>query len=223
MIRKLCYQAMLKFSLGVLMVGGLIFFYAGSFHYWQAWLLMFILFIPMLGVGITLLVKNPDLLRKRLNAKEEQIEQKWVMKMSGVIFMAGFVVAGLTYRWHWLVLPDWVSWMGTILFLAAYGMYAEVLRENCYLSRVVEVWEGQQVIDQGLYGIVRHPMYSATLVLFLSIPLVLGSVSSFIIFLLYPFIIAKRIRNEEQVLAKELRGYTAYQEKVRYKLIPWIW
>ena len=137
--------------------------------------------------------------------------------------MAGFVVAGLTYRWHWLVLPDWVSWMGTILFLAAYGMYAEVLRENCYLSRVVEVWEGQQVIDQGLYGIVRHPMYSATLVLFLSIPLVLGSVSSFIIFLLYPFIIAKRIRNEEQVLAKELRGYTAYQEKVRYKLIPWIW
>lgn len=223
MIRKLCYQAMLKFFLGVMMVGGLLFFSAGSFYYWQAWLLMTILFIPMLGLEITLLVKNPDLLRKRLNAKEEHIEQKWVIKMSGVIFTAGFVVAGLTFRWQRLVLPNWVSWIGAILFLVAYVMYVEVLRENCYLSRVVEVQENQEIIDDGLYGIVRHPMYSATLVLFLSIPLVLGSISSFIIFLLYPLIIVKRIRNEEQVLAKGLRGYTAYQEKVRYKLIPWIW
>ena len=223
MKKSLCCQAGLKFFFGVLMVGGLIFFYAGSFHYWQAWLLMFILFIPMLGVGITLLVKNPDLLRKRLNAKEEQIEQKWVMKMSGVIFMAGFVVAGLTYRWHWLVLPDWVSWMGAVLFLFAYGMYAEVLRENRYVSRVVEVQAEQEVIDHGLYGMVRHPMYSATLLLFLSIPLILGSPISFVIFLMYPFILVMRIKNEEQVLEKELTGYSAYKKRVRYKLIPLLW
>lgn len=205
------------------MVGGLLFFSAGSFHYWQAWLLMAILFIPMLGVGITLLVKNPELLKRRLEVKEKQVEQKYLINISGLMFVCGFVVAGLTFRWHGGMLPNWVSWLGTLLFLSAYLIYAEVLRENRYLSRVVEVWEGQQVIDQGLYGIVRHPMYSATLVLFLSIPLVLGSISSFIIFLVYPFIIAKRIQNEEQVLEKKLKGYTAYQERVRYKLIPWMW
>lgn len=223
MKKSLCCQAGLKFFFGVLMVGGLLFLAAGSFHYWQGWLLMAILFIPMLGIGLLLMVKNPDLPRNRLNARETQVKQRWLVRLSGLMFTLGFVVAGLTYRWHGEMLPNWVSWMGAVLFLFAYGMYAEVLRENRYVSRVVEVQAEQEVIDHGLYGMVRHPMYSATLLLFLSIPIILGSPISFVIFLMYPFILVMRIQNEEQVLEKELTGYSEYKKRVRYKLILLIW
>lgn len=170
-----------------------------------------------------MMFKNPALLKKRLNAREQQAEQILVIKLSGLMFVMGFIAAGLNFRFRWIILPDWVLWAGAVLFLLSYLLYAEVLRENTYLSRTVEVQDGQKVIDTGLYGIVRHPMYSATIVLFLSMPLVLGSIISFVIFLTYPVIIAKRIRNEEAVLEKELDGYSAYKKKVRYKVIPFIW
>ena len=212
-----------KFLLGVVLVGVLVFWPAGTLHFWQGWLFMGILFVPMFLAGIVMLKKNPALLEKRLNAKEKEREQSLVVKLSGLMFLLGFIVAGLTVRFNWYILPKVVSVVAAVVFLAAYGLYAEVLRENTYLSRTIEVQKGQRVVDTGLYGIVRHPMYSVTVVLFLAMPLVLGSVFSLIIFLVYPFLIAKRIRNEEQVLTAELAGYAAYKEKVRWRLLPFIW
>lgn len=223
MTKELFYQAILKFVLGVAAIGILIFLPAGTMDYWNAWLFMGILFIPMFLAGIIMMLKAPELLKKRLNGKEQQSEQKLVIKLSGLMFVMGFVIAGFNFRFQWIVLPDWVIWTGAIIFLFSYLLYAEVLRENTYLSRTVEVQNGQKVIDTGLYGIVRHPMYSVTIILFLSMPLVLGSVISFAVFLAYPFIIAKRIRNEEAVLEKDLEGYIAYKKKVKYKIIPFIW
>ena len=223
MTKKLFIQAMVKFLSGVLLVGLLIFLPAGTLSFWKGWLLMGILFIPMFIAGIIMLVKNPELLRKRLNAREQQTEQKQVIKLSGLMFILGFLLAGLDYRFTWYRLPDLVSRAAAVMFLLAYLMYAEVLRENTYLSRTVEVQQGQQVIDTGLYGIVRHPMYSATVLLFLSIPLVLGSVISFVVFLIYPVVIAKRIRNEERILEDGLAGYSEYKKRIKYKLIPFIW
>ena len=223
MTRKLLYQAILKFILGVAIVGILLFLPAGTFYYWNAWLLMGILFIPMFFAGIVMMVKNPELLKKRLNAKEEQPEQSLVIKLSGLMFILGFVIAGLNFRFKWIMLSDWISWVGVAIFLFSYLLYAEVLRENTYLSRTIAVQKGQKVIDTGLYGIVRHPMYTVTIFLFLSMPLVLGSIISFVVFLAYPIIIAKRIRNEETVLEKNLDGYIEYKKKVRYKVIPFLW
>ena len=220
---KLFIQAITKFLAGLLLVSILVFLPAGTLAYWQAWLLIGILFIPMFIAGLVMMKKSPDLLRKRLNAKEEQDEQKTVILLSGLMFLAAFVLAGLNFRFGWIVLPGWVSYAAAAVFLAAYALYAEVLRENVYLSRTVEVQENQKVINTGLYGIVRHPMYMTTLLLFLSMPLVLGSPVSFLIMLLYIPIIAKRIRNEEQVLERGLDGYTEYKEQVRYKVIPFIW
>ena len=216
-------QALIKFFTGLLIVGLLLFIPAGSFSYRQAWLLIGILFIPMFIAGLVMMKKSPDLLRKRLNFKEEQNEQKKVILLSGLMFLAAFIVAGLNFRFRWIILPDWVSYAAAAVFLIAYALYAEVLRENAYLSRTVEVQEDQKVIDTGLYGIVRHPMYMSTLLLFLSMPVVLGSVISFGIILLYIPIINKRIRNEEQVLEEGLDGYTDYEKRVRYRVIPFVW
>lgn len=220
---KLFFQAIIKFVLGVILVGLLIFLPAGSFEYINGWIFMGILFIPMFCAGIVMMFKNPELLSSRLDAKEKQREQNLVVKLSGLMFIAGFVLAGLNYRFDWYMVPETVSIIASVVFLIAYALYAEVLRENTYLSRTIEVQEGQKVIDTGLYGIVRHPMYSVTLLLFLSMPLVLGSVFSFIVFLAYPFIIANRLINEEKFLEKELHGYTEYKQKVKYRLIPFIW
>lgn len=223
MDKKLFLQAVSKFLLGAAVVGALLFFPAGTLRYWNAWLFMGILFIPMFLAGIFLMWKNPELLRKRLQSKENQSEQKTVILLSGIMFLCGFLICGFHYRFGWPACPGWAVTTAVIVFLAAYGMYAEVLRENTYLSRTVEVQENQRVIDTGLYGVVRHPMYCATIFLFLSMPLVLGSWLAFLIFLGYPLLIAKRIRNEEQVLEKELAGYSAYKDKVKYKVIPFVW
>ena len=223
MTTKLFFQALIKFFAGLLLVGLLLFLPAGTFAYWQAWLFIGILFVPMFIAGIVLIVRQPELLRKRLDAKEQQQDQKWVVALSGLMFIAMFVVAGLSHRFGWYMLPDWAVFVATVVFLAAYALYAEVMRENVWLSRTIEVQENQQVVSTGLYGIVRHPMYSATLLLFLSMPLVLASPWSFAIMLLYIPIIALRIRNEEQVLERELKGYTEYKQRVKYKLIPFIW
>lgn len=223
MTGKLFVQAITKFLLGVILVGALIFLPAGTFLFSNGWILMGVLFAPMFIAGIVMMFKNPELLKKRLNAKEKQKEQSVVVKLSGLMFLAGFIVAGLGVRFDWYILPKSVALVATVVFVIAYILYAEVLRENTYLSRTIEVQEGQKVIDTGLYGIVRHPMYSVTLLLFLSMPIILGSVYSFIIFLAYPFIIAKRIKNEEALLEKELMGYREYKEKVRFRLIPYIW
>ena len=223
MEKDLCFKALLKFSLGVVAIGILLFLPAETFHYWKAWLLMGILFIPMLFAGIVLLLKNPDLLKKRLNTKESQAEQRLVINLSAAMSLLGFVLAGLNFRFGWIIAPDWLSWTGTAIFLLSYMLYAEVLKENAYLSRTVEVQKGQKVVDTGLYGIVRHPMYTITIFLFLSMPLVLGSLISFVVFLAYPVIIAKRIINEEAVLEKDLDGYTEYKKKVKYKIIPYVW
>jgi len=220
---KLFFQAIIKYLLGVVLVGLLIFLPAGTLRFWGGWLLMAILFAPMFLAGVVMMVKNPYLLQKRLEAKEKQREQSLVIKLSGVMFLAGFVVAGLGFRFDWYTLPRAVSFGAAVVFLAAYVLYAEVLRENTYLSRTIEVQENQKVIDTGLYGVVRHPMYSATLLLFLSMPLVLGSVYSFFIFLAYPFLIANRIKHEERFLQKELPGYREYCQKVKYRLIPFVW
>lgn len=220
---KLFSQAIAKFLGGLLIVGLLLFLPAGTFSYWQGWLLIGILFIPMFIAGLVMMKKSPELLRKRLDAKEEQSEQKTVIALSGLMFLAAFVVAGLNFRFQWIVLPAWVSWAAAVVFLLAYALYAEVLRENVWLSRTIEVQENQKVIDTGLYGIVRHPMYMSTLLLFLSMPLVLGSILSFVIMLAYIPIIAKRIRNEEQVMESGLAGYAEYMKRVRYKVIPFVW
>lgn len=220
---KLFIQAITKFLAGAVLVGVLIFLPAGTFSYTNGWLFMGILFVPMFFAGIVMMFKNPKLLKKRLHAKEEQKEQRLVVKLSGLMFLAGFIVAGLGVRFHWYMLPRKVVIGAALVFFVAYVLYAEVLRENTYLSRTIEVQENQKVIDTGLYSIVRHPMYSATLLLFLSMPMVLGSIYSFLVFLVYPVIIGKRIKNEEALLEKELDGYSEYMKKVKYRLIPFIW
>ncbi len=220
---KLFTQAVTKFIAGFIVVSILLFIPAGTLDYWNAWIFIGILFIPMFIAGIILMIKNPALLRKRLNAKEKETDQKAVILFSGLMFISGFIISGMNYRFQWLILPKWIVVAATVAFLLAYLLYAEVLRENTYLSRTVEVQVNQKVIDTGLYGIVRHPMYSSTILLFLSMPLVLGSFISFIIFCAYPFIIAKRINNEEQVLERELAGYSEYKNKVKYRIIPFIW
>ena len=223
MSKKLFLQAILKFVFGVLLVGLLVFLPAGTLQYFQGWLFMGILFVPMFIAGIVMMVKNPQLLESRLNAKEKQSDQNLVVKLSGLMFLAGFLVAGLDFRFGWLTLSKGVSIGAAVVFLIAYVLYAEVLRENTYLSRTIEVQENQKVIDTGLYGIVRHPMYFATVLLFLAMPLVLGSLISFVIFLTYPFLIAKRIKGEEEFLEQELPGYKEYKEKVKYRLLPFVW
>lgn len=223
MTAKLFFGAVLKFILGVLLVGTLIFLPAGTFGFFGGWLLMGILFVPMFVAGIVMMIKNPKLLKSRLNAKEKRKAQDMVVKLSGLMFIAGFVVAGLGVRFGWYILPTWAKIVGAVAFLAAYVLYAEVLRENTYLSRTIEVQENQKVVDTGLYGIVRHPMYSVTLLLFISMPIVLGSVFALPIFLVYPFIIAKRIKDEEEFLLQELEGYAEYKKKVKYRLIPFVW
>ncbi|MBR2721455.1 MAG: isoprenylcysteine carboxylmethyltransferase family protein [Clostridia bacterium] len=220
---KLFIQAIVKFVFGILLVGLLIFLPAGTLLYWQGLLLMGILFVPMLIAGIVMMFKNPELLKKRLDAKEKESTQKWVLLFSGIIFIGGFVLAGLGHRFGWYTLPTPVTVIGVILFLVAYILYAEVLRENTYLSRTVEVQENQTVIDTGLYGLVRHPMYAATVLLFLMIPIVLGSLYAFFVFLPYPLVLAMRIKNEEEVLSRELAGYPEYKQKVKYRMIPFIW
>ena len=220
---KLFFEAILKFVLGVLIIGVLMFWPAGTFGFWNAWLLMGLLFIPMFIAGIILLIKNPDLLKKRLDAKEKEGEQKKVIGMSAIIFILGFVLAGLDFRNGWSNMPLWVVMSASIIFIISYILYAEVLRENIYLSRTIEVQENQKVIDTGLYGIVRHPMYFVTTLLFLSFPLILGSWISFAIFCFFPFLLLKRIKNEEEVLEKGLEGYKQYKQKVKYRMIPFVW
>ena len=220
---KLFMQAIIKFTAGLILVGLLLFLPAGTFAFWQAWLFIGILFVPMLIAGFVMMFRSPELLRKRLNAKEEQKEQKAVVALSGIMFLAAFVIAGLNFRFKWLVMPDWTVIIGTVVFLLAYAMYAEVLRENAYLSRTIEVQEDQKVIDAGLYGIVRHPMYSATLFLFISMGFVLASPISVAILLLYIPIIAKRMKNEEKILEEGLEGYIDYKKRVKYKVIPFVW
>ena len=223
MNKKLFANAIVKFLSGIVLVALPLFLSAGSFGYWNAWLLIGILFIPMFIAGIILMKKNPYLLEKRLDVKEKQSQQKTVIALSSIMFLSGFIVAGLDFRFQWIKIPEWTAIIGAVIFLIAYGLYAEVLRENTYLSRTIEVQENQKVIDTGLYGIVRHPMYAVTVILFLSMPIVLGSLIAFIIFLTYPFIIAGRIKNEEKVLEEGLAGYKEYKQKVKYRLIPFIW
>lgn len=220
---KLLFSALIKVTLGILLVGALIFLPAGTLAFAKGWLLMGLLFIPMLIAGFVMLFKAPKLLAKRLDAKEKQGDQKLVVAMSGLMFVAGFVVAGLDYRYSWSRMPMAVTVASSVLFLLAYGLYAEVLRENAYLSRTVKVEEGQTVISTGLYGIVRHPMYAATILLFIMMPLVLGSWYAAIIFLAYPVLIVIRLSGEEKLLLKELPGYGQYREKVKYRIIPFIW
>ncbi len=223
MTMKLFWSAVGKFALGAALVGALVFVPAGTMEYRQGWLFMGILFVPMFLAGIVMMAKSPELLRKRLNAKEKQGDQSLVIKLSGLMFVAGFILAGLSHRFGWLPLPDWVSYIAAGAFLFGYFLYAEVLRENAWLSRTIEVQEGQKIIDTGLYGIVRHPMYSATVLLFLAMPLVLGSIVSFLVFLLYPILIAFRIKGEEKLLEAELSGYGEFKKKVKYRLLPFVW
>jgi len=220
---KLFGRAIVKFLGGVLLLGLLLFLPAGTLRWRQGWLLMGILFIPMFVAGLVMMKKSPGLLEKRLNAREEQGAQRRVILFSALMFLAAFVVAGLNHRFRWIVLPEWVSWVFAGVFLLGYLLYAEVLRENEWLSRTVEVQENQQVVDTGLYGVVRHPMYMSTLLLFMSMPLVLGSVLSFVIMLAYIPIIARRIQNEEQVLEQGLAGYAEYKRRVRYRMLPFLW
>ena len=223
MKNNLFLQALKKIIAGFVAIGVLLFLPAGTLCYWNAWLFVAVLFVPMFFLGILMLFKSPKLLEKRLDAKEKVNEQKWVVALSGIMFIAAFVVAGLNFRFSWYSLPDYVIWVGASVFLLSYLIYAEVMRENAFLSRTIEVQENQKVIDTGLYGVVRHPMYSATLLMFLSIPLILGSIISFAIMLAYIPIIAVRMNNEEQVLEEGLRGYREYKQKVRYRVIPFIW
>ena len=220
---KLLLEAIIKYLVGLIVVGLLLFVPAGTIHFYNAWLLIELLFIPMFFVGMYMFFKNKELLRSRLNNKEKEKDQRIVIILSGLMFVSGFIIAGLNYRFGWIQLPDIVVVISSILFIISYILYGEVLRENTYLSRTIEVKKDQKVIDSGLYGIVRHPMYSITIVLFLTMPLILGSIISFAIFLDYPFIIMRRIENEEKVLEKELKGYNTYKNKVKYRLIPFIW
>ena len=223
MTAKLFFSAITKFLLGFFLVALLIFLPAGSLKFLNGWLFLGVLFIPMFIAGIIMMIKSPELLKKRLEAKEKQKEQNLVIKLSGLMFLSGFVIAGLNHRFSWHILSKKIVIVAVVLFLISYILYAEVLRENAYLSRTIKVEEGQKTVDTGLYSIVRHPMYAATLILFLTIPLILGSIYSFLIFLSYPFIIANRIKHEENLLQNELEGYTEYCQKVKYRLIPFIW
>ena len=223
MNKKLFINAIIKYISGILLVSSLLFIPAGTYNYWNAWLFMELLFIPMFIAGIILIFKNPMLLKSRLDIREKENEQKQVIIYSGLMFLSGFIIAGLNYRFSWITIPNNVVIIASIIFLISYILYAEVLRENTYLSRTIEVQKHQKIVDTGFYGIVRHPMYSITIILFLTIPLILGSLISFIIFLIYPFIISKRINNEEKVLERKLKGYKEYKKKVKYKLIPFIW
>ena len=222
MTLKLFFEAIIKFVLGVVIVGLLIFL-SGSFSYTQGWIFMGLLFIPMFIVGLILMIKNPELLKRRLNNKEKETEQKIYILLSGIMFISGFIIAGLNYRYEWIILPNIVNWIGCIIFIISYILYGIILKENSYLLRTIDVEKEQKLVDTGLYGIIRHPMYAITLFLFLSIPLILGSIISFIIFLIYPFIIVRRIKNEEKVLENDLKGYKKYEKKVKYRLIPYIW
>lgn len=217
------FEAIMKFLLGVILVGILVFLPAGTINFLNGWLFMAVLFLPMFIAGVVMLIKNPILLKSRLKAKEKEKQQDIVIKLSGLMFVSGFIIAGLNYRFSWYRLPFFISIIAVILFIIAYILYAEVLRENTYLSRTIEVKENQKVVDSGLYGIVRHPMYSVTLLLFFMMPLILGSLYAFFVFLLYPFIIVKRIKNEEEVLERKLNGYKEYKNKVKYRLIPYVW
>ena len=223
MTRKLFVQAMTKFLLGVAVVGLLIFLPAGTLRFSQGWLLMGVLFVPMFLAGLFLMARDPDRLRRRLDAREKEMTQRSVLLLSGLMFIAAFLLAGLSFRFGWLRFPPWVSVLGTVLFLLGYGLYALVLKENAYLARTVKVEAGQKLVDTGLYGLVRHPMYTATLLLFLSMPLILGSLLSFLVMLAYPCLLVRRIRNEEEVLLRELPGYEAYRRRVRWRLIPFLW
>lgn len=220
---NLLFRAFLKFFLGLIIVCLLLFVPAGTFEFWNAWLLIALLFVPMFIVGIILLLKSPELLEKRLNSKEKETEQKQIIILSAILFIIAFIIAAFDFRFKWSNLPIWSVIVAAIVLLLSYILYVEVMRENKYISRTVEIQENQKVVDNGLYGIVRHPMYSATILLFLSIPIVLGSSFSFIIFLFYPILIIKRIKNEEDVLEKELRGYIEYKKKVKYRIVPFIW
>ena len=219
---KLFIEAICKFILGVVLVG-LLLFIPGSFNYFNGWLFMGLLFIPMFIFGLILIIKNPELLKMRLNAKEKENEQKIVVLISGLMFISGFIIAGLNYKYEWFIMPDIVVIISSIVFVISYIMYAFVLKQNTYLSRTIKVVDNQKVIDTGFYSIVRHPMYLVTIILFLMVPLILNSFISFLIFLIYPIIIIIRINNEEKVLSKELVGYTEYPKKVKYKLVPFIW
>ena len=220
---KLLWQAVAKFLAGVLLTGVLVFVPAGTIRFLNGWILMGILFVPMFMAGLFLIVRSPDLLKKRLASKEKESEQKVVVALSGLMFLASFILAGLDFRFGWTSLPGWAVWTGAVIFILAYLMYAEVMRENAYLSRTIEVQEGQKVVDTGLYGIVRHPMYSATVFLFLSMPVILGSVISFAVMLLYIPILSARMKNEEKVLSASIQGYREYMQKVRYRVIPYLW
>lgn len=220
---KLLTQALIKFLLGIILIGILLFLPAGTLEFKNAWLLMGLLFIPMFFVGVVLFLKNPELLEKRIKNKEKEDVQKRVIDISIILFLIGFTISGLDFRFGWSNLNDIVIYIASFILLFSYGMYIEVLRENTYLSRTVEIQENQKVISTGLYGIVRHPMYLATMLLFMSFPLVLGSLYGFIIFLGFPFILVKRIKNEEKVLEEGLEGYTEYKQKVKFKMIPFIW
>lgn len=223
MDKKLLQQALFKFFVGFAGVTLLVFLPAGTLRFWYGWLLMLVLFVPMLAAGFIMFFKSPELLRRRLKAREQEGEQKTVILLSGLMFLGAFVLAGLNYRFGWLPLPKWAAVLAAAVFLLGYALFGEVLRENVWLSRTVEVQEGQKVVDKGLYGIVRHPMYAATVLMFLAMPLILGSPLSFLIMLLYPFLLRKRIRNEEELLETELEGYTDYKKRVRWKVLPYIW
>lgn len=220
---KLAIRGAFRFIAGVAIVATMLLWPAGSWAYWNAWLLMGVLFIPILILGIVMLIYSPTLLSKRLEGKEKEREQRWVVALSGVMFVASFVVAGLNFKFALTTLPEWITWMGVAIFIIAYILYTEVMHENAYLSRTIEIQQGQQVIDTGLYSIVRHPMYSATILIFLSMPLILGSIISFGIMLVYTPIIVIRIKNEERVLDSGLKGYMEYKKRVKYRIIPLIW
>ena len=223
MKKALLLKALVRLLAGIVLIMVLIFLPAGTLAFVNGWVFIGLLLVPMLIAGVILAVKNPELLERRLNSKESQSEQKVVVMLSGLMFLSGFILAGLNYRFSWLIMPDWVMIIASVVFIISYVLYGKVLRENTYLSRTIEVQNDQKVIETGLYGIVRHPMYSVTILMFLSIPFILGSLISFLIFLIYPFIIVKRIKNEETVLKNELAGYEEYMQKVRYRLIPFLW
>lgn len=220
---KLIISGIIKYLSGVVLVGLLLFLPAGTLDYWNGLLFSGLLFVPMLILGIVLFVKAPKLLEKRLSNKEKETEQKGVTAVAGLVFLGAFVLAGLDFRFGWTAVPSWLVWAAAVFFLISYGLYAEVMRENEYLSRTVEVQEGQKVVDTGMYGVVRHPMYAVTVLMFLSLPLILGSWISFVIFLGYPVLLVFRIRNEEKVLEEGLEGYAEYKKKVKYRMIPFIW
>lgn len=220
---KLIIEAIMKYLLGLIFVALLLFIPAGTIYYWNGWLFIGLLFIPMFILGVVLLLKAPDLLEKRLNDKEKEDDQRKVVALSLLMFLGGFILSAVDFRFGWSNIPTVVVIVAAVILLISYGLYAEVMRENQYLSRTVEVFEGQRIVDTGMYGIVRHPMYMTTVLLFLSIPLVLGSWVGFLIFLVYPFLLVKRIRNEEKVLEQGLEGYAEYKKKVKYRMIPFIW